>query len=81
MNISQIYIAIAILALLVIAVLVFLAGKTRKEKNLTPLAGLAFAFVLAGILFGEDRWIGYGLMGIGVLFAVVDIYRNRNKTI
>ena len=81
MSISQMYIAIAILALLVIALLVFFAGKHRKKNNITPLAGLAFAFVLAGMVFGENRWIGYSLMGIGVLLAVIDIFRNRNKTI
>jgi hypothetical protein len=46
------------------------------------LASLAFGFVVAGIVFGNDnRLIGYGLMGIGVLLAVLDIFRNRNKTI
>jgi hypothetical protein len=36
---------------------------------------LALGFVLAGILFGIERLIGYGLMDIGVLLAVIDIYR------
>ena len=81
MNISQIYIAVAIAALAVIAFLVLFVGKNRKENRLTPIASLAFAFVLAGLFFGENRLIGYGLMGVGVLLAVVDIFRNRNKTI
>lgn len=81
MNISQMCVAVAIVVLLVIALLVFFTTKNRRENKLTPLAGLAFGFVLAGILFSEDRLIGYGLMGIGVLLAVVDIFRNRNKTI
>jgi hypothetical protein len=81
MSISQIYILISIIVLLVIASIVFFAGRHRKEKNLTPLAGLAFGFVLAGMIFGENRLIGYSLMGIGVLLAVLDIFRNRNKTI
>jgi hypothetical protein len=80
MNISQIYIAVSIVVLAAIAVLVFLVGKNREKKRLTPLASLAFAFVLAGILFGDNRLLGYGLMGIGVLLAVLDILRNRNKT-
>lgn len=81
MNISQMYVAVAIVVLMVIALLVFFVRKNRKENSLTPLAGLAFGFVLAGILFAEDRLIGYSLMGVGVLLAVVDIFRNRNKTI
>jgi hypothetical protein len=79
MNISQIYIAVSIVVLVVIAILIFVVGKNGKEKRLTPLASFAFAFVLAGILFGEDRFIGYGLMGVGVLLAVVDIF-NKSKT-
>ena len=78
MNISQIYIAISIAALAVIAVLVFVVGKKRSEKTLTPLASFSFAFVLAGILFGDNRWIGYGLMGVGVILAVIDIV-NKSK--
>lgn len=74
MNISQMYIIISIIVLAVIALLVFVIGKKGSEKRLTPLASFAFAFVLAGILFGDNRLIGYGLMGIGVILAVVDIF-------
>ena len=74
MNISQIWIAVSIIVLAVIAFLVFFVNKNRKGKRLTPLASLAFAFVLAGMFFGDNRLIGYGLMGVGVLLAVVDIF-------
>jgi len=51
------------------------------KNRLTPLAGLAFAFVLAGIFFGENRLIRYGLIGIGIILAVVDIIiRSRKKS-
>jgi len=78
MNASQIFIAIAIVVLAVIAGLVYFTGR-RKEQRLTPLAGLAFAFVLAGIVFGQERWLGYGLLGMGVILAVFDIVR-KGKT-
>ncbi len=81
MNISQIWIAVSIVVLAVIAVVLFLLNKNRRDKRLSPLASLAFGFVLAGILFSEDRLIGYGLMGVGVLLAVVDIFRQRNKPV
>ncbi len=81
MNISQLYIAVAIVALMTIALLVFVVGKNRKQTRLTPLASLAFGFILAGILFGNNRLIGYSLMGVGVVLAVVDIFRNRNRTL
>ena len=75
MNASQIYIAISIAVLAVIALLVIFLGKSRKENRLTPLAGLAFGFILAGIIFGRDRLIGYSLLGIGVILAVIDIFK------
>jgi hypothetical protein len=46
----------------------------KTEEKLSKLAALSFAFIIAGIIFGEDRLIGYGLLGAGVLLAVVDIY-------
>ncbi|MBM3126474.1 MAG: hypothetical protein FJZ87_15625 [Chloroflexi bacterium] len=79
MNISQMYIAAAIIALAVIAVLVFLLNKDKTRTRLTPLAGLAFVFVLAGIIFGGNRLIGYGLMGGGVILAIVDIVIKSKK--
>ena len=78
MNISQIYIVVSIVALAVVALLVFILRKGNRENRLTPLASLAFAFTLAGILFSDDRQIGYSLMAIGVVLAVIDIF-NRSK--
>jgi len=75
MNPSQIYIAMSILVLAIIALLVFFGNKNRKEKKLTPLAGLAFGFIMAGIIFGDDRLIGYSLIGIGVILAIIDIIK------
>ena len=80
MNTSLAYVAISIAVLAIVVVLVFFIGKNRVENRLRPLAGLAFAFILAGIIFGDDRLIGYGLMGGGVILAVVDIFgRSRGK--
>ncbi|MHC4241829.1 MAG: hypothetical protein ACYS3N_17540 [Planctomycetota bacterium] len=80
MNISQIYIAISIVVLAVIALLVIFLGKSKKENRLTPLAGLAFGFILAGIIFGDNRAIGYSLLSIGVFLAVVDIVKKLKST-
>lgn len=76
MNTSQAYIAIAIASLAVVALFVFVIRRNRQENRLTPLASLAFGFVLAGILFGENRSIGYGLMAVGVILAMVDIFQS-----
>lgn len=75
METSQIYILISVIVLLIIAIILFFVKKNNSEKKLTPLAGIAFAFILFGIFFDDSRWIGYGLMGIGVLLAVIDIIK------
>ncbi len=73
------FILVSIVVLLVVALLVFFASPTRSENHLTPLAGLAFGFIVAGILFGEVRILGYGMMGVGILIAIVDILRRPQK--
>lgn len=80
MTTSQIWIAVSIVVLAIVALLVFVVVKGRKENRLTSLASLAFAFVLAGVIFGDDRLIGYSLLGVGVILAVVDMFkRSRSK--
>ena len=79
MTISQMYITLAIIVLAVIASLVFVVGRKETGQRLTPLASFAFAFVLAGLVFGENRIIGYGLMGVGVLLALVDIFNKSRR--
>ncbi|MFH0969946.1 MAG: hypothetical protein V1776_00585 [Candidatus Diapherotrites archaeon] len=73
MDASMAYVAISIVALVIIALLVVFVRKKRGRKELTPLAGLAFGFILAGIIFGNDRSIGYGLLVAGGLLAVIDM--------
>lgn len=79
MNPQNIYIFISIAVLLILALLMFFVARQKKEKPLTTLTSLAFAFILAGIIFGEERWLGYSLMGIGVILAVVDMIRKLRK--
>jgi len=77
MEASQIYILIAIVSLLLIGFLLFFI--TKKKPKPTPLTGIAFAFVIAGILFGDNRIIGYSLMGTGVLLAIIDMIIKLKK--
>jgi len=81
MNTSQLYILLTLIILVLVALLVFIVSrnKTGKEKNLSPLAGLAFAFLLAGLFFGENRFIGYGLIGVGVILALIDMINKSKK--
>jgi len=78
MDASQIYILIAVVVLLIIAILVVFVKK-KGVKPFTPLVGLAFAFILAGIIFGDSRAVGYSLMGIGVILAIIDIIQKLKK--
>ncbi|PIS43003.1 MAG: hypothetical protein COT24_00490 [Candidatus Kerfeldbacteria bacterium CG08_land_8_20_14_0_20_40_16] len=79
MDASQIYIAISAIVLIVIAVLFVLKRKDRNQKKLSPLAAFAFILVITGIVFGDDRIIGYSLIGIGLVLAIIDIVRIRKK--
>lgn len=75
----QIYIIIGIVTLAIVAGLLIFIKKMRPESKLSPIAGLALACIISGIVFGESRLVGYGLMGIGVLIALVDIINKFKK--
>jgi len=79
MNATSIYLAIAVIAGLAIVMnLVLIYNK--KERGLSRLAGLAFAFVIAGIFLGGQRMLGYSLFGVGVILAIIDIIqKSRSK--
>lgn len=80
MEASQIYISISIIALLIIGAVIFFVRKDRKGARITPIGGLSLMFVLAGIIFGENKWVGYSFIGAGVLLAVIDIIIKLNKS-
>ena len=75
MDMSLAYTLITVGALLVLAMLAYATGKAGRPDRLTPLAGLAFVSILTGILLGKDLLLGYGLMALGVVFALIDIWR------
>ena len=77
MEISQIYIIIAIVVFAILALLVFVIRK--KRQKLTPLTGLAFGFIIAGILFTDSgRWT-YSFFGVAIVLAVIDIIIKTKK--
>jgi len=75
MNMSIAYVGIAIGALLILGMLAYATVKSGRPGRITPLASLAFVLVLAGILFGQEQLIGYGLIAAGVILALIDILR------
>ena len=72
---SQYYVLVAIVALAVVCLVTLLRTGTAHAARLTPLAAVAFGFVIAGVVFGEDRLLGYCLIGAGVALAIVDAIR------
>ncbi|MCE1198732.1 MAG: hypothetical protein LWW85_07175 [Marinilabiliales bacterium] len=50
-----------------------------RKSGLTPLAAIAFVLIIAGFFFGEQRNIGYGLMGAGLALAIADLLRKLRK--
>lgn len=62
---------------LVVLVMLYLLRTRHPPGRLTPLAGVAFACVLAAVAFGESRPWRYSLLGAGVGLALVDLWRKR----
>ena len=68
------YLAISIAILAAVALLLFIAGRKKPREDLSGLVALSLALITAGIVFGENRLVGYGLIGAGILLAAIDIY-------
>lgn len=79
MDANQSWLAVAGIILALLAFWILVNRKNPKRKRLSPLAAVAFVFVLAGIMFGENRWVGYSLMGIGIALSVLDMFRQGKK--
>jgi len=47
-----------------------------KSQELVMLGG---ALVVLGIVFGEDRLIGYSFFGVGILLSVISVFKSRRK--
>jgi hypothetical protein len=77
---EPLWIAISIIALVVIMVLLLISRRKRKQiLNPSNLLVLGMSFVVLGIIFGDERVIGYSFIGIGVLLSVIDAIRNRKQ--
>ena len=75
---EPVWIAISIIALVVI-VLLLLIGREKQYHKPSNLAILGISFVVMGIIFGDDRVIGYSFIGVGVLLSVIDAIRNKKQ--
>jgi uncharacterized membrane protein len=74
------WVAISIIALIVVVVLLIITRRSEKQyPKPSNLMILGMSLVVLGIIFGDDRLIGYSFIGVGVLLSVVDAIRNRRK--
>ena len=72
---SQIYVLVGIVALAIIMLLIFLVRGKRPGEKMSRLAYLSFAFIFAGLIFNQDKFVGYGLMTFGGILAIIDIFQ------
>jgi hypothetical protein len=79
MDTIPVYILISIITLGIIAFFVFRFNAGSSSKRLSPLAALAFISVIAGLYFSEKQFLGYWLLGIGILLAIADIIVKSQK--
>jgi len=77
---EPVWIAISISALVVIVVLLLISRRKGKQLlNPSNLLILGMSCVVLGIIFGDERLIGYSFIGVGVLLSVIDAIRNRKQ--
>jgi predicted branched-subunit amino acid permease len=67
---QALYIGISIAAF--IAIIVVLILNRRKSHRISTLTMLGITMVVLGIIFSENRWVCYPLIGAGVLLAIID---------
>jgi MFS superfamily sulfate permease-like transporter len=80
MTAAELYIALTLLVLAIIALAAMYTRKSKRPKHPpSKLAMVAILLVISGIIFGENRYIGYSLLGAGVLLSILDILKNLNR--
>ncbi len=68
----NLYILITIIILAIIAAVRVIKGG-KPSRGFSKLGILAFFLVIAGIVFSDSRLTSYGLMGLGVIAAIIDM--------
>ncbi len=70
---------VGIAIVIVLLAFVFLIRRKRTNRKNT-LVTLGTVFVVLGIVFGDDRLLGYSFIGVGVLLSIISVLKSRNKT-
>ena len=72
--------SIVVIAVLVILAVILWRRPDRRGQPLTLLSGLAATCVVCGIVFGEDRVVGYSFFAAGISLAIVDAVRRSRSS-
>jgi hypothetical protein len=64
-------IAIAVGIILIAVAIAFLTRKNKQAIQDDALLTLGITLVVLGIIFGDDRLVGYSFIGVGVLLSIV----------
>lgn len=81
MLIEELWLTISIVAG-IISIPIAIAFLTRKKKQTiqdNALLPLGITFVVLGIIFGDERLVGYPFIGIGVLLSIISTVRGLRK--
>jgi hypothetical protein len=73
------YVAVAVVVLAVLAILFLIVGRGGGQRRPTPLAGLAVTCVVCGIVFAEEKVLGYAFFLVGILLAINDAVRRSRE--
>lgn len=82
MDLNKGYVLLALTALGIVLVILTAMGRVgHKYRRLSTLGGIAFSLVIAGVVFDENRGLGFSLLGAGVLVAALDaMLRLRDRS-
>jgi hypothetical protein len=72
-------IAIAAGVISIAIVIAFVTSKKKQAIQDNALLPLEIAFVVLGIVFGDDRLVGYSFIGVGVLLSIIGAVRGFRK--
>ena len=69
-------IAVGISTVIAIAFLIRKKEQAVQNRSLLP---LGIVFVVLGIVFGDDRLVGYSFIGVGVLLSIISAARGLKR--